>query len=216
MRRLGASAVAVALAIGVGACAEAKYRYIVSGSEDVSFKVPSDWTTYSLPTGADDRIAPDSPGDVQLIWSSGFDADPNADVEHLKAMTDFGQVLVLHPVGVANVYQIQGSYNQKVSLTEARKAALGVDPLYVSDDVRSLVEVIEYKPLTRFRGLQGTRVRFNLRVRADAPWSTYDLIALIDQNRYRMYTFIVGCIGTCFQDNQSALDEVVNSWRFEQ
>lgn len=213
---MGAVAVVLALALASGACAEAKFRFVVSGPEDVSFKVPRQWTTYSLPTGADDRISPDSPGDVQLIWSSGFDADPNAKQEHLDAMTNFGQVVVEHPVGLANIYQIQGSYNQKVSLTEVRRAALGVDPLYVSDDVRSLVEIIKYQPLTKFKGLQGSRVRFNLRVRTDAPWSTYDLIALIDQNRYRMYTFIVGCIGHCFQDNQSAIDEIVNSWRFEQ
>lgn len=206
----------LALAVSSAACAEAKYRYVVSGPENVSFRVPRQWSTFSQPTGADDRLAPDSPGDVQLIWSKGFDADPNAKQEHLDAMSNFGQVVVEHPVGLANVYQIQGSYNQKVSLTEARKAALGVDPLYVSSDVQSLVEVISYKPLTKFRGLQGSRVRFNLRTRSDAPWSTYDLIALIDQNRYRMYTFIVGCIGHCFQDHQSELDEIVNSWRFEQ
>ena len=100
-------------------------------------------------------------------------------------------------------------------LTEARKAPLGVDPLYVPDDVRSLVEIISYKPFTRFKGVEGSQVRFNMRARSDAPWSTYEMVALIDQSHYRMYTFIIGCSGGCFEKNKSAMDEVINSWRFQ-
>ena len=207
--------ISVALMLLGTGCLESKYRYVVSGAEKVSFWVTRSWSVYHLPTGAADRLSPSSPGDVQLIWSTGFDADPNATVDHLEAMANYGQVVVENAVGVAAVYQVQGSYNQKLSLTEARKAPLGVDPLYVPDDVRSLVEIISYKPFTRFKGVEGSQVRFNMRARSDAPWSTYEMVALIDQSHYRMYTFIVGCIGRCFEDHQSSLADVVNSWRIE-
>ena len=206
---------ALALTVVGTGCLEAKYRYVVSGAEKVSYRVPRHWATYRLPTGAVNRLSPDSPGDVQLVWSTGFDADPQAAEKHLAAMTNFGQLVVGYPVGVASIYQVQGSYNQKLSLTEARKAPLGVDPLFVSSDVQSLVEIIKYQPVKNFRGLQGSRLRFNLRSTSAAPWSTYDLLALIDQSHYRMYTFIIGCSGGCFEKNKSAMDEVINSWRFQ-
>ena len=215
MRRLGALMIAATLAAGVAACSESKYTFVVSGGENVSFKIPREWRVFSMPTGAQDRLAPDSPGDVDLLWSRGFDGDPNPAEKHVAAMTNYGQVTVYHPVGLANVYQIQGSYNQKVSLTEARKAILGVDPMYVSSDVQSLVEILEYEPVTRFGDLQGSRVRFNLRSTSDAPWSTYEMIALIDQGNYRMYTMIVGCIGTCFEESSREIAEIIDSWRFE-
>lgn len=216
MRRLGALMIAASLAAAVlGACSESKYTFVVSGSENISIKIPRSWKVFSMPTGAQDRLAPDSPGDVDLLWSRGFDGDPNPAEKHIAAMTNFGQVTVYHPVGLANVYRIQGSYNQKVSLTEARKAILGVDPMYVNSDVQSLVEILDYQPVTRFRDLQGSRVRFNLRSTSDTPWSTYEMLSLFDQGSYRMYTLIVGCIGPCFEESSREIAEVVDSWRFE-
>ena len=212
-RALGAGLLVVALAAG---CAEPKYHYVVNGAENVSYKVPRGWQTFSLPTGAVDRLSPDSPGDVQLLWSTGFDADPNASEAHLAAVTNYGQTVVEHAVGIANVYQIQGSFNQRVSLTEARKAPLGVDPLYVPEGVQSLVEIIKYEPVKRFRGLQGSRVQFNMRARSDAPWSTYDMLTFFDQGNFRLYTFTVGCIGRCFEDSKATLADIIDSWRFEQ
>ena len=216
MRRRAALVVVCVLALTAAGCSDSKFRYVVNSTENISFRVPRSWTVYSLPTGAQDRISPDSPDDVELLWSSGFDADPNPAREHLDAMTDYGRVTVEHPVGVASVYQIQGTYNQRVSLTAARTVPLGVDPLFVSDDVRSLVEIIDYQPVTNFRGLQGTRVVFNLRSTSDSPWSTYDMLTLVDQGRFRMYTFTVGCLGPCFESSRRQLTEIATSWRFEQ
>lgn len=215
MRRPATLLIACALAVGAASCAESKYRYVVDSAEKVSYKVPRSWRVYSLPTGAQGRIAPDNPDEVELLWSSGFDAAPDPSEDHLAAMTDYGRLTVDHPVGVANVYQIQGSYNQRVSLTGARTVPLGVDPLFVPDDVRSLVEIIDYKPVTNFRGLQGTRVVFNLRATSDAPWSTYNMLTLIDQGRYRLYTFTVGCTGACYESSRRQLTEIASSWRFE-
>ena len=215
MRRLGALVIAATLVVAGSACSSSKYTFVVNGAEKVSFKVPRDWATYTLATGAQDRLAPDSPGDVELLWSRGFDGDPNPDQKHLDAMANYGQITVYHPVGLANVYRVQGSYNQKLSLTEARKAILGVDPMYVGSDVQSLVEILEYQPVTRFRDLQGSRVRFNLRATSDTPWSTYEMVALFDQGNYRMYTFVIGCIGPCFEKAAGEIGEIVDSWRFE-
>ena len=215
MRRPAALLLVCALAAAGAACSDSKYRYVVNSGEKVSFKVPRSWKVYSLPTGAQDRISPDNPDEVELLWSSGFDASPLPSKDNLAAMTDYGRVTVDHPVGVASVYQIQGTYNQRVSLTGARTVPLGVDPLFVPDDVRSLVEIIEYAPVTDFRGLQGTRVLFNLRSTSDAPWSTYDMLTLVDQGRFRLYTFIVGCTGPCFESSRRQLTEIARSWRFE-
>ena len=41
--------------------------------------MPRSYTVYDLPTGRDDRLSPDSPEDVELLWSKGFDASIEPD-----------------------------------------------------------------------------------------------------------------------------------------
>ena len=203
------------LLVGASACTQSTYKFLANGAEGVSLRVPRGWATFTVPTGAEGRLSPDSPGDVKLLWSVGFDASPTPDIQHLAAVDNYGQKTVDHPVGVIAVYQVQGTYNQKLSLTEVRAAPLGVDPMFVSDNVKSLVEIISYEPAKRRDGLQGSHVVFNLRSTDSAPWSTYDMRTFFDQGHYRMYTLIIGCLGPCFKQNQNRISSISASWRIQ-
>jgi len=215
MRRLGPVALAFVMMLGAASCTQSTYRFISNGAEQVSLKLPRSWTTYPQSSGIEGRLAPDSPGDVKLLWSVGFDASPTPSKAHLAAVDDYGKKTVDHPVGVVSVYQVQGGYNQKLSLTEARSAPLGVDPMYVSDSVKSLVEIVKYEPAKRSDGLQGSHVVFNLRSNGNAPWSTYDMRTYFDQGHYRMYTLIIGCLGPCFEQAKNRIAAVSASWRIK-
>jgi hypothetical protein len=212
MRRIGPVLLTLALGVGVTGCSASKYHFVSDGTERVAFKVLRNWRVYDLPTGRSDRLSPDSPEDVQLVWSKGFDADPAPDPAHLDAVTNYGATSVSYPVGVANVYEVQGTYNQKLSLTVARTVPLGFDPLFVQDDTSDLVEIIDFQPLPASNGLQGSRVIFNERPNAQADWRTFDMITYIDQGRFRMYTFTIGCLGPCFKDNEARISDIAASW----
>lgn len=212
MRRIGAAVLALVLSIGATGCAESKYRYITNGAEKVAIKVPRSWAVYDLPVGRQDRLSPDAPEEVELLWSKGFDADPNPDPAHLAATTDYGTLAVEHPVGVVSIYQVDGSFNQKLSLTTARTVPLGFDPLYVQDDIKDLVEIISYEPIAERNGLQGSRVLFNMRPSSDADWRTFDMTTYFDQGRFRMYTFTVGCLSPCFKESEQRLRDIAGSW----
>jgi hypothetical protein len=208
---------AAALAAGTlagAACGESQSKYVGNGSENAYFKVPRAYELFDLPTGRDDRLQPENPEEVELLWSVGFDADDDPAVENVQAARDY-DVAVDSPVGIASIYQVQGSYNQQLSLTTLRTVPLGFDPLYVQDDAEDLVEIIDFAPLRGDTGLQGSRVLFNMRPTVDDPWRTYDMTTYFDQGRFRMYTFTVGCSAPCFKDREAEIRRVTSSWTVE-
>ena len=144
------------------------------------------------------------------------DADPESRVPglmHVK-LGDY-HVGVDAPVGVADIYQVQGSYNQKLSMTIARAVPLGFDPLYVADEVKDFVEIIRYEFIQPGDGLQGSRVLFNMRPSSTDPWRTFDMTTYFDPGRFRLYTFTVGCLATCFKDREDSLAKLVASWKVQ-
>jgi hypothetical protein len=209
------AAAAVVASSGLAACGEPTYSFVSNGQENAYFKVPRDWQVYRLPNQRSDRLEPPQPEDVESIWQVGFDSADDANEDNLGAITNWTEVQVDDPVGQVAIYQVQGGFNQQLSLTTARSAVLGFDPLYVGDEVQDLVEVIRFEPVEPATGLQGSRVVFNVRPRADAPWRTYDLTTMIDQGRFRLYTFTVGCSASCFKDNERQISEIVSSWKVE-
>ena len=114
-------------------------------------------------------------------------------------------------MGQLQIFNVQGSFNQELSLTTARSTALGIDPLGVPDDVKDLVEIVTYTPIAH-DGLQGSRVVYNLHNEGE-PWQTVDATTLFDQSRNRFYVLRIGCTSECFKQNQDAISEIANSWK---
>ena len=110
------------------------------------------------------------------------------------------------PVGQLQIFNVQGTFNQELSLTTARSTALGIDPLGVPDDVKDLVEIVTYTPIAH-DGLQGSRVVYNLHNEGE-PWQTVDATTLFDQSRNRFYVLRIGCTSECFKTNQDAIGEI--------
>jgi hypothetical protein len=115
------------------------------------------------------------------------------------------------PVGQLQIFDVTGSFNQELSLTTARSTALGIDPLGVPDEIKDLVEIVSYTPLSQ-DGMQGSRVVYNLHNEGD-PWQTVDATTLFDQSRNRFYVLRIGCTSECFRDNQDDISEIATSWK---
>ena len=212
MKRRGWWGVGLAALVLAG-CGTPAFRVVSNGKEHTYAKVPRDWAVIPIETGRVDRLDPAFGEDVELIWSVGLDAAASPDAGHFQQLVNYEPLD--EPTGVLSVYQIQGSYAQKVSLTEARMVPLAVDPLFVGDEVKDLVEIVDYQPFAPSDGLQGSRVVFNMRPQPDAPWSTYDLVTSFDQSRARMYTLVVGCSGECFKANRHTISQLVSSWKVD-
>jgi hypothetical protein len=202
-------------AVFAGACGDSKYTYLANGDEQTYLRVPKAWKTFELSTERADRIDPQYAEDVELLWNIALDAGDGEGTAHIVALTDLEAEALDDPAGTVSVYQVQGNFAQSLSLTSARAIPLGVDPLQVPDDVKDLVEIIDFQPLAPNDGLQGGRVTFNLRPNDAADWRTYDIVTAFDQTRFRMYVLTVGCSAECFEREQADIDEVVSSWKVD-
>ena len=125
--------------------------------------LPHEWKVF---TANGDGVRPGRlPGHVESVWHVSFDASTKPSVENTTAIDALPPASVDKPVGQLQIYNVQGSFNQELSLSTARSTVLGIDPLGVPDDVKDLVEIVSYTPIAT-DGLQGSRVVYNLTTRA--------------------------------------------------
>ena len=143
-------------------------------------------------------VRPDAfPDSVESVWHVAFDASEKPSLENTAAIDALPPTSVDKPVGQLQIFDVQGSFNQELSLTTARSTALGIDPLGVPDDIKDLVEIVSYTPLAQ-DGMQGSRVVYNLHNEGE-PWQTVDATTLFDQSRNRFYVLRIGCTSECFK-----------------
>ena len=207
---LGAAGLAVALpAVALlGACGDSKFTYVDNGAENTYLRLPTDWNVLEAEDGGERPEAfPDS---VESVWHVAFDASDSPSLENTVALDQLPPTSVDKPVGQLQIFDVQGNFNQELSLTTARSTALGIDPLGVPDEIKDLVEIVTYEPIAH-DGLQGSRVVYNLHNEGE-PWQTVDATTLFDQSRNRFYVLRIGCTSECFKDNQDAISSVADSW----
>ena len=199
----------VALAALLGACGTDKWTYVDNGAENTYIRVPHEWKVFKIDKEGDRPSAfPDS---VESVWHVAFDASDKPSLDNTVALDALPPASVDKPVGQLQIFQVTGSFNQELSLTTARSSALGIDPLGVPDEVKDLVEIVNYSPIAH-DGLQGSRVIYNLHNEGE-PWQTVDATTLFDQSRNRFYVLRIGCTSECFNDNQQAINEIATSWK---
>jgi hypothetical protein len=205
----GSIGVFAALAVALGACGSAKWTYVDNGSENTYIRVPHQWKVFNV---VKDNDRPDAfPDTVESVWHIAFDASEKPSLKNTDALDALPPDSVDKPVGQLQIFQVTGSFNQELSLTTARSSALGIDPLGVPDEVKDLVEIVNYTPIAH-DGLQGSRVIYNLHNEGQ-PWQTVDATTLFDQSRNRFYVLRIGCTSECFRTNQHAISDIASSWK---
>lgn len=203
-----AIATLISLSISVSlitSCGESSHRYIANKAERVYFKVPRDWDEVPFSDSDADRLEAQT-SQATLVWRSAASTDPNA--TPTKADADY-------PLVFAAVYQLDGELNQNMSASLARVAVspTGFDPVLPQDSSqRELVEVMSYAPLA-FDNMNGTRVVFRSRETPDTDYQlVYDMSAAYDSRHFRLFVLQIGCSTSCYDNNQSAITSVANSW----
>ena len=208
-RRTGVVGALVAVGVVAAACGSNKFTYLDNGTENTYIRVPTEWKVFTAEGGGSRPEAfPDS---VESVWHVAFDANDQPSFENTQALDALPPTSVDKPVGQLQIFNVQGNFNQELSLTTARSTALGIDPLGVPDDVKDLVEIVSYTPIAQ-DGMQGSRVVYNLHNEGE-DWQTVDATTLFDQSRNRFYVLRIGCTSECFKDHQDAISEIATSWK---
>ncbi len=207
--RTAVGSIVVVLAL-VG-CGQGKTRVVSDAAEKTFFQVPRSWTSFTMPTGVADRLQPLYQEDVSTVWDVVFDSAAEPDPGRAALLDDLDVAELDQPVGRAMVYEVTGSFAQRLSLSSARESVIGADPLFIGDDLADLWEIVDYEPAKGDR-LEGSRVVFNFRRSVNEPWQTYDVTTLFDQSASRMYVLRVACSAKCFDANKNRIFDVTTSW----
>lgn len=208
-RRVITAGSAAAALLALSSCGSAKFDYVDNSAENTYIRVPNEWEVFTVEGGG---VRPEAfPDSVESVWHVAFDASEKPSLENTAAIDALPPSSVDQPVGQLQIFDVQGSFNQELSLTTARTTALGLDPLGVPDDIKDLVEIVSYTPLSQ-DGMQGSRVVYNLHNEGE-PWQTVDATTLFDQSRNRFYVLRIGCTSECFRENQDDISEIATSWK---
>jgi hypothetical protein len=214
--RRAAAATVVVSGLALGACGGANYEYVSNSSEQLFFKVPKGWELYRFTESDTNGRLEGLPESFEQLWRVGFDAADEPDPANVAVLDAVPPSSLDQPVGQARVYAVNSAAARDgLSLSAARELAVGFDPLNAPDNLSNLVEIVDFSGLDERNGVQGSRVVFNVRESADAPWQTIDLTTMYDVGRSRLYMFTVACSASCFEQNQSSIFDVTTSWKVE-
>ena len=65
-------------------------------------------------------------------------------------------------------------------------------------------------------GYRTLEVTFGLRSTAADPFTRFTQIAAVDSNVQSLYLLVIGCAATCYDQNQHAIEEVLDSWTLKE
>jgi hypothetical protein len=195
---------AVALAIALSGCSSSGYHYVANKGDHTYFKVPEKWTLY------DTRTVLDQPGSglteqdkenlLTTAWLTAFDASPKPSLAHVSDPRS------RYPTGQAQVEQLSADTADSVSLAQLRNLVVNVDQ--PADG--STATVIQYDHITRSGGFHG--IHLVARVDKGKASATYNEIALLDTGTTKLYLLAVSCSTTCYEHNQSKIEQIIDSW----
>jgi hypothetical protein len=209
--RWAVAALLVAACFGLVSCASSGYNYVKSSVNSAYLKVPSGWKLYDqkellsfqrdLSEEQRDRL-------LDTSWQTAFDASPDPSVEHVLSRA-------AHPAGLAMVSPLSPSDSDGVSDSALRNLFFPVDE--ANNDDR--LTVLDYEIIDREGGFHGVHIVARMVVNATSPSQayegkaiTFDQIALVDQERSRIYAVAVACSAKCYEKNNGKISQVVDSW----
>jgi hypothetical protein len=223
MVRWGGAAL-LAVALSLSACGS-DYHYVSNRDSGAYFKVPDHWEIYG--TGellrTEDRWLTDDELDdrTSSVWLRGFDGSDEPSPDHVLDATSTS------PRGYAEVRALSASERDSIDYAELRRAGFplhdpttgeALDPLEVAaSEPDGVVTVLEYDdddplgPLELGDGLRGVRLRTRIAVEDQEP-VILEQISVVDADTTRHYSFTVGCTRRCWDDNESMIEQIADSW----
>ena len=210
---------ALVIALMAAACTPSGQRYVKNSSDGVYFKIPDDWELYDEDAILEFREGDLSPGELDSLretgWQVFFDAAPRPTLEHSA------ELLTDHPNGQARVLELDADERDIVSMQALRNLVFPLDDLIEVDP--SLVEIIDAKEINQ-DGAHGVQFVYNIDSQVPALISggeldpgkrrfvTFNQAALLDDANRKLYSLVISCEVSCYDENKGTIDDVVESW----
>lgn len=202
--------VLAAAAIVLSSCGAPKYQYVKNSSDHTFVRVPRDWRLFDedqlLSTSSESAEA--KAQFKQLTWSVAFDAAPRPSTENILAVSS-------HPSGLVQVRTLLPSQRDTFSLSDLRSLLLQFDPLSEESQQGGQIEVLASEDVERPGGLHGNELLINLKT-PEGALVKWRQIALVDSAVEKVHLLAVSCDIKCYDQNESVIDRVVDSWKVKE
>ncbi len=196
-------------AIALAACGAPDYQYVKNSSDRTFVRVPQQWQLFDEDELLDSSN--DSPEQreqfKQLSWSVGFDARPEPAADSILAPSAF-------PTGLVQVRTLLPAQRDSFSLADLRSLLLPYDPLGDEAQQAGQVEVLAARNVEQRGGFHGSELLLNLKTPGGdvVKWRQ---VALLDSNVEKVHLLVVSCDVKCYDQNESVIDGIVESWKVE-
>jgi hypothetical protein len=203
---------AVVIAATLSACTGTGFNYVQSSSFHTYFKVPGSWKLYDakavLAASNPDLSKNQRDQVLSSSWRTMFDANPKPSLNHIVKFTKY-------PTGFALVAPLSTQDSDAASDTFLRNLFFDVDTALNDQKLT----IVSYTPENRDGGFHGSHLVAQMLVgnaTADtlhqARAITFDQVVMLDQSHTHVYAVILACSSSCYDDNHSKIETVINSW----
>jgi hypothetical protein len=207
MRNLSLRAIGVGLAVaafGLVSCGPPAYHYLQAPDVDARFRVPNEWTLFSEDEYKEAQTQNLIPPVVQRIaWASGFDASADPSLGHLFTPAE-------EPVGYSEVRELNFIQYNEMSIDGLRNLVLPLDE-WLAEGTAEPLDGLRDQPFER-GGLHGSRLTWAVEL-PDGPPVVYHQVALLDDDRSRVFLMAFSCSTDCYSSSQRTIDQIVTSLR---
>jgi hypothetical protein len=201
--------VALALTAALAGCAAPQYTYVGNTSQNTFFKVPYTWSPVKS-SALVKALALAGASTNHGAWTVGFDAGGRPTASHLL------QVVSGQPFVYATVTPLDQNTSNTLSYNSLRDWILPVTaPLRQAMDSNGYLltgfTLLRDQILTPGQGIHGVRDTFDFTF-PGGKVVTFDQIAMTNADATKVYFLMVHCTNTCYQNNQAAINTVMNSF----
>lgn len=193
------------------------YTYVKNSKENLFFKLPDAWGRFPVKAEAVvDRPKPMK--GMSTRWAVEFDGSKKPTKAHVSELfTD-------SPVGYGEAYALsttgQDQINEKTmrSLVISELVTEMTDPFDLIDQAPDRIEVVDYKRIRNRSGVWGHKIIVNVKIDPDQSgnlrWLTIGQKVYLDRNAQTLRRLVVRCSASCYRNNRSSMDAVLNSFSF--
>jgi hypothetical protein len=202
-----------AISAALVACGAPSTDYVKDPSGTLLLKLPAQWTVFDQTQLYRDQH-PDTSFQVAENattgqWTIGFDGAAKPAVGNLLTL-DSSQ-----PSGFVKVRPVQASEQESLdTYAGLRNLIFGLDKQKAQTP--DLVQMDSSRILHFPGGYRTLEVTFGLRSAAADPFTRFTQIAAVDSNVQNLYLLVIGCAASCYDQNQHAIDDVLNSWTLKE
>ncbi len=195
------------------ACAptDDSYRFVKSSDGTAFFKVPATWHMFNKDELLQaSNLAKSEELSGRFEWLVGFDASPTPSIDHVVSFLDGPS----DPAIQAYVREMSAQAQTTMSLQVMTNSVINLDEL-VAEDVATMIG--NPTLVVMEDGAHGVRLTYDIaraggRVNVANKAIRVTQISVVDLHLEHFYEFFVTCEVTCYEANQKAIDQVVDSW----